>query len=619
MGFAFSNYSLKSKLILTATLLVVLPIVSICIAAAVISYHSIEKNFLLQSRRTAEVLAMSVDQLLHQQEIIVQAIASNFRSFGGMDIRFYGGMGIDSQTETRLHAALHDTLTKLDGHYESIFLGDGQGNIFAGSLEDNTFLSKGESIGDRPAFQKVKNGEPEAMSEVYRSPVSGKTVVLFLAPVNDQGGNFAGVLGLTFKFDNLNELIAGTRFGETGYSYMVDGNGIILSHPNSNFILSLDVTKLAGMEKMSELLLQEKAGAGHYVMEGADKIAGFALVPISGWHIAVSQNTKEFFSIANRMIRLNIGIGAGFLVFGMITAFVFARDLTTTTSDIANDILQGTVDVRENADSLSSLSSQLADSTSEQAASHEETSASLNQMASMTKLTAENTNKADVLIGQTNQIVVNAAASMAKMQEAMASITSSSLQSKKIVNTIHEIAFQTNLLALNAAVEAARAGEAGAGFSVVAEEVRNLAGRSGEAAKNSSEMIDDSVQKIIAGSKLIEQTNQDFEQVAESTSTIRTLIAEISGAATEQAHGIEQINSAIQQMEKIVQENASMAEEVYATVENLFDRSDSMNNSVSGLMILINGRKRQGQKNLLQKEVQMKTEKECAWGEEVIC
>jgi len=341
MSFAFSNYPLKSKLILISTLLVVLPVVSICIATGVISYHDAEENSLLQSRRTAEVLAMSVDQLLHQQQIIVEAIASNFRSFGGMDIRFYGGMGIDPQTETRLHAALYDTLTKLDGHYESVFLGDAQGNIFAGSLEDDSFPSKGKSIGDRPAFQRVKSGEPEAMTEVYRSPVSGKTVVLFLAPVNDQGGNFAGVLGLTFKFDNLNELIAGTRFGETGYSYMVDGKGIILSHPNSNFILSLDVTKFAGMERMSQLILHETAGVGRYVMDGTDKIAGFAIVPISGWHVAVSQNTKEFFSIADRMIRLNIGIGASFLVLGLTTAFGFARYLTTTTSDIANDVQQG--------------------------------------------------------------------------------------------------------------------------------------------------------------------------------------------------------------------------------------------------------------------------------------
>lgn len=132
-------------------------------------------------------------------------------------------------------------------------------------------------------------------------------------------------------------------------------------------------------------------------------------------------------------------------------------------------------------------------------------------------------------------------------------------------------------------------------------------------------MIDDSVRKIIVGSKLIEQTNQDFEQVAGSTSTIRTLIAEISGASTEQAHGIEQINSAIQQMEKTVQDNASMAEEVYATVESLFERSDRMNNSVSGLMTLINGRKHQEGRNLSQKDVQRKTEKECALAEEVVC
>ena len=588
-----AQYTLKLKLVGTAMFLVTLPILAICIASSITSYQVTEKNARLQSRQTAESLARSVDMLLQEQQRIVQGLATNYRSFGGMDIRFYGGAGIDSLTEQRLNASLLDTVTKLGDHYEGVFLGDEAGTLFAGSLGDGGTPFKGTALGERPAFQNVKNGAGAAMSEVYRSPVSGEPVMLFLAPILDKSEKFAGVFGLTLRFETFTQLITSTRNGETGFAYMINEKGLILSHPNRNFILDLDLSRVAGMEAISRIMLQEQSGSDRYLFEGTDKVAGFAAVPATGWRVAVTQNAEEFLIAARRMINLNVGIGTAFLFLSIMTALRFARSFAGTTSTVATEILEGSEEIRENAFILSALSSQLASATTEQAAAHEETSASLNEMAGMTRLTAENTKKADGLIRQTDLIVTKAAASMAQMHEAMQSITHSSLQSKHIVNTIENIAFQTNLLALNAAVEAARAGEAGAGFSVVAEEVRNLAGRAAEAARNSGEMIDDSMQKIKEGSALIDQTNKDFSKVAESSATVRSIITEISTASAEEAMGIEQINAAIHQMEKMVQENATMAEEVHGTVEKLHARSDQMQSSVDGLFALIHGQGRQ--------------------------
>ncbi|MBF0243415.1 MAG: methyl-accepting chemotaxis protein, partial [Desulfamplus sp.] len=155
--------------------------------------------------------------------------------------------------------------------------------------------------------------------------------------------------------------------------------------------------------------------------------------------------------------------------------------------------------------------------------------------------------------------------------------------------TIDEIAFQTNLLALNAAVEAARAGEAGAGFAVVADEVRNLAMRAAAAAKNTAALIEGTVQKINSGSKLVSTTNEAFGKVAGSSAKIGDIVAEISGASNEQYNGIEQVNIAITEMDKVVQKNAATAEESASASEELSAQAEQLRDYVGDLVMLVKG------------------------------
>jgi methyl-accepting chemotaxis protein len=198
----------------------------------------------------------------------------------------------------------------------------------------------------------------------------------------------------------------------------------------------------------------------------------------------------------------------------------------------------------------------------EQAASLEETSSSLEEMASMTKSNAENTKKANGLMAGAKNTIDKANASMNQLTVSMREIAGASEETQKIVKTIDEISFQTNLLALNAAVEAARAGEAGAGFAVVAEEVRNLALRAAEAAKNTSALMTDIVGKIRTGEKLVHETNRDFVEMSTSSNTIVELMGGIAAASREQSQGIEQINTAIQEMNRVTQQTAASAEEL---------------------------------------------------------
>jgi len=210
------------------------------------------------------------------------------------------------------------------------------------------------------------------------------------------------------------------------------------------------------------------------------------------------------------------------------------------------------------------MSQTLSEAASQQAAAIEETSSSLDELASMTKQNAGNAAEADRLMSFAKEKTAKTQISMKQLSGAIKEIVVSSEQSQKIIKTIDEIAFQTNLLALNAAVEAARAGDAGAGFAVVADEVRNLAMRAADAAKNTSNHIENIVKKVKEGATMVATTDQDFKQVADNTAKVVNLVGEIASASKEQSIGIEQINKAAVDMSSVTQKNAASAEELAA-------------------------------------------------------
>jgi methyl-accepting chemotaxis protein len=243
-------------------------------------------------------------------------------------------------------------------------------------------------------------------------------------------------------------------------------------------------------------------------------------------------------------------------------------------------VSQGTEQVSSASQQISAGSQSLAQGANEQASSLEEVSSSLEEMASMTKQNAENASQAKNLAVEANSNAAQGKQAMKRMSDSINKIKESSDQTAKIVKTIDEIAMQTNLLALNAAVEAARAGEAGRGFAVVAEEVRNLAQRSAAAAKNTANMIEESVKNAEDGVSIAGEVSQSFEVIAGSNSKVDNLIAEIAAASQEQSQGIDQINTAVAQMDKVTQQNAANSEESASASEELSSQAEELQKMV---------------------------------------
>ncbi|MCL2063364.1 MAG: methyl-accepting chemotaxis protein [Candidatus Cloacimonetes bacterium] len=230
-------------------------------------------------------------------------------------------------------------------------------------------------------------------------------------------------------------------------------------------------------------------------------------------------------------------------------------------------------------------SQNLANSTSQQASSLEEISSSLEEINSLTANNADNAKAGLKLADQAVRSVDSSNESMEKMNKAMEAILKSSQETGKIIKTIEDIAFQTNLLALNAAVEAAHAGDAGKGFAVVAEEVKNLALRSAEAAKNTNALIDESSRNSEMGAKIVEQVTKSFIEMKEHFNKVKSIVNEISASSDEQASGVGQISTGVNEMNRGTQQNAANAEESASAAEELNSQADELKDMVESFTL----------------------------------
>jgi hemerythrin-like metal-binding protein len=344
-----------------------------------------------------------------------------------------------------------------------------------------------------------------------------------------------------------------------------------------------------------------KATAAHHAEDGAaaekQSLAAFdragshlleLLEPFIKEQLASSDSALASVLATNRhMTRALTIIGVVLLAAIVWLAVVFIRSITRPMLAATTQLNSGAQQTLAASNQVSAASQSLAEGASEQAASLEETSASLHELSTMTQQNAQSAAKASALVQKTRQTADVGAVDIGRMSEAMTAIQTSSDDIAKIIKTIDEIAFQTNILALNAAVEAARAGEAGMGFAVVADEVRTLAQRSAQAAKETADKIQGAIVRTREGVEISAKVVTTLKDIVAQVRQVDELVSQVAAASREQNQGFAQINTAVNQIEKVTQSNAANAEQSAAAAKELDAQAADMKGSVEQLLRLV--------------------------------
>ena len=566
--------TLSFKLVAGGVIAVLIPLLIVGIFAVAKSSGALEAAARDRAAKGSENLANMVQEVLVTELKVAGELAQSSEA-------------IDAATNANageMDKKLTSAMAKIGKDYEALLVTDASGVVVS---DGNDGGYKTLSLADRDYFQQAKAGQANVGS-VVKSKKTGNPVATACAPIM-KDGKFVGTLVVVIKIEHLSGMVT-EKVGQTGYGFMANKQGIIIAHPNKEFILVLDITKEEGMREIVAKMSAKQMGSESYLFKGTRKIAGFAPVELTGWSVCITQNEDEFLAAAHAIRNMIAVIGIIFLTLTTIVVVFFARRISLPIKKAVEEMKEAANQVASASSQVSAASQALAEGSSEQAAAVEETSSSLEEMSSMTKQNANNAKQASTMMTHdANESYRMIGDKMTSMQEVVNASVKASEETAKIIKTIDEIAFQTNLLALNAAVEAARAGESGAGFAVVADEVRNLAMRSAEAAKNTASLIADSTKKIQQASVLFEQVDGELTNNRQIAKKVTEFINEIAAASGEQAQGIDQINKAVAEMDKVTQQNAANAEESASASEEMNAQAQQMKNISYTLVNIIGG------------------------------
>lgn len=452
-----------------------------------------------------------------------------------------------------------------------------------------------------------------------RAKVVDRWFLTAYEPILDAQSNVIGMLYVGLPeadaTANLRKSLAKIQVGKSGYIFVLNALGDTRGHyvlskgmasDGKDIWDSQDANGTPFIQDMCSRALKMapgEVGEIRYPWKNQDdavaraKTARFAYFKEWDWVLGVSAYDDEFHAAANQIRdSATHNLKLALLITGVAAAvstgvwFLIARRLSRRINAVVSILGAEGAHINNASHEVATGSQSIAQGTSQQAASLEETTSALTEMASMTQKTADSARQARAIADQAQASVQRGNQAMDKMSTAIRDIEKSASETAGIIKNINEIAFQTNLLALNAAVEAARAGDAGKGFAVVAQEVRNLAIRSADAARNTTEMIDESIRNARHGVAIGQDVGNNLHQIAEATTMVSALVAEIATGAAEQSHGISQVNAAANEMSKSTQANAAAAEESASAAAEMSGNAARLHDTVLQLCQIVDGR-----------------------------
>jgi methyl-accepting chemotaxis protein len=476
-------------------------------------------------------------------------------------------------------------------------------------------LPEGYDPTARPWYKAAVAAGKPVVTQPYKNASSGEMTVTFATPVKADG-KLVGVIGANKPLDEVVKIVSAVKPSADSYAFVLDKEGHVLVHPSADLTLKSLSEAQPGMAAVSnasdsaivdandgtrDVLVRTEAipGTDWRLAVAYDKsaamaglgtlvssIAGAALAVVVVAGLILTSLLRRWFAPLRQVRNAMVAVAGGG---GDLTAHIavahndevgqIARafnDFTDSLRGIIHEVKQASSEVKTAAQEIATGNADLSARTESQASSIQQSASSIQQLHSSTKTNAESAREANRIAQEAAVLAAEGGNKVHEVVETMGGITASSKRIGEIIGVIDSIAFQTNILALNAAVEAARAGEQGRGFAVVAAEVRTLAQRSGEAARDIRTLIQKSTQDVETGAARVDDAGRTISQVVESVRSVSSLMARIVEATQQQTGGIGEVNNAVNQIDQMTSQNAALVEEASAAATSLSDQSSRL-------------------------------------------
>nr|WP_320193002.1 methyl-accepting chemotaxis protein [uncultured Desulfobacter sp.] len=583
--------SLKSKLILGGIIASMLPLAIIGYFSVSKSTHALVANAEFQSLQIAKDLAMLAEEIVSQEIIYAESLAQAPVITKAVSNAYNSDT---VPTDQALQQFLVKVFNKCQGRYESIVMTNQEGTVIA----DNTKQLLSASLSDRDYFNIAKQGRTN-LSDPLLSKASGHPIVCLAVPLRTASNQFGGALVFLIKLNRLSDKITAVKIGETGYPFMIDKTGLVISHPSTKIRFEVNIAKTEGMEKIAKRMIAQEAGVELYKFRGATKIAGFAPVHSTGWSITVTQNEDEFLGAVHSIQRLVVIVGLFFLIIIVLGILIFVKGIMVQLGGepgdiaaIADSIADGNLttkfeekagkstgiyaSMKKMTGNLVEILTQITDGTRTLTSSSSELAGISEKMATNAEQTSQ---RANTVAAAAEEMTANMTGVAAATEQTSANIQMIVAAAEEMSSTISEIASntakgsQTTMDAVKQAEEVSTKvndlGQAASQISRVTETIAEIseqtnllalnatieAARAGESGKGFA---------VVAG-----EIKALAQQTADATSEIGSRIGEVQATTKESVDAIESIVKVINEINSIVTAVAAAIEEQSATTQEI--------------------------------------------------